>query len=509
MTEYDPFTLFRRPLLCATLTSLLLVNGCSGDGGGFSEDDSPTPTTTPIGDDDASPIGDDDASPIGDDDASPIGDDDTPQSDGPLEIVGEYTDPDNRFHSISESSWIIYGDGGESHYAIAYWSNETGFLIAENGSQNGSNPGLWSRFDWAVWDGFFWYCLTVEDAASASDAEEQPRPDDTNVPGGGCHDAPWTQLIEAQSPPGDDDATPPPGDDDATPPPGDDDATPPPGDDDATPPPGDDDTTGDENALAIAGTYNDTNGYFHEITSTQWAMYSTQGDAFYRVSAYSNDDTYVIAQNDASNAENPGLWSRFDWVIWDDDVWICHTATDAESEDAALASDTADASNPPGGGCHDSAWNHLIATDGEPPSGGSGGDTGGGDTGGNTYGTDDDTAPLEIIGTWQDTELVFHEIDSEYWSIIINGELDSLYIIDHYSNSEEYVIAQSFDIVDESAGLWSRFDWISYNDDLWYCHTTADAASAEEAEAMEPDETNPPAEGCGDGPWTQWFVFTE
>ena len=74
------------------------------------------------------------------------------------------------------------------------------------------------------------------------------------------------------------------------------------------------------------------------------------------ISAYDNETGTIIAQNDASNAYNPDLWSRFDWEYVADKLWYCQTAYAAESEEAALATEAADATNPAEEGCGGFSW---------------------------------------------------------------------------------------------------------------------------------------------------------
>lgn len=108
--------------------------------------------------------------------------------------------------------------------------------------------------------------------------------------------------------------------------------------------------------LAITGSYEDAFGGTHEISEQVWQS----GDAAFEITTYSNSEQYLVAQNAATNAYNPGLWSRFDWTTDAGDLYYCQTAYAAESEAAALATERADDASL-SNGCGGFEWTLLAA----------------------------------------------------------------------------------------------------------------------------------------------------
>ena len=100
------------------------------------------------------------------------------------------------------------------------------------------------------------------------------------------------------------------------------------------------------------------------ITDDTWTTtYKGHAPLVFHISSYDNDVRYAIAQNDAANAFDPSLWSRFDWA-WDaTDLYFCQTAYDAKSETAAEdwpAADSSDLSKT-GSGCNGFPWSPMAA----------------------------------------------------------------------------------------------------------------------------------------------------
>lgn len=105
-----------------------------------------------------------------------------------LEIVGSYTDEYGDTHTITEQSWE--NSGGS--FAIAMYDNADMWLVAQNAESNGFNPGLWSRFDWAMDGGNLYYCQSAFDAATMEDAAAASA--DANDLMMGCGGFAWTNL---------------------------------------------------------------------------------------------------------------------------------------------------------------------------------------------------------------------------------------------------------------------------------------------------------------------------
>ncbi|MEC8052918.1 MAG: hypothetical protein VX210_19140 [Myxococcota bacterium] len=218
-----------------------------------------------------------------------------------LALAGKYVDSWGTEHEISNDVWLQ----GSSAYHISAYDNETGTIIAQNDASNAYNPDLWSRFDWAYVADKLWYCQTAYAAESEEAALATEAADATNPAEEGCGGFSWTQLNEA---------------------------------------------------LEIRGEYGDSWGGEHTITQTAWVS----GSSSYAISQFDNEAKFIIAQNGEENAYNPGLWSRFDWAKVDGNLWYCQTAYAAESEEAALATEAADATNPAEEGCCGFGWTQLV-----------------------------------------------------------------------------------------------------------------------------------------------------
>ena len=319
-----------------------------------------------------------------------------------LEIRGEYGDSWGGEHTITQTAW-----------AISQFDNEQQFIIAQNGEDNEYNPSLWSRFDWAKVDGNLWYCQTAYAAESEEAALATEAADATNPAEEGCGGFSWTQLVDA---------------------------------------------------LEIRGEYGDSWGGEHTITQTAWVS----GSSSYAISQFDNEQQFIIAQNGEDNAYNPSLWSRFDWAKVDGKLWYCQTAYSAESEEAALATAAADATDPSEGGCGGFSWTQLVDA-------------------------------LEIRGSFDDSWGGEHTITQTTW--VTGG---SSFAISQFDNDEQFIIAQNGEDNAYNPGLWSRFDWASVDGALWYCQTAYAAESEEAALATEAaDATNPSDGGCGGFSWTQ------
>ena len=115
----------------------------------------------------------------------------------PVEIAGLYVDGFGADHDISNDAWVISFEGSEpSTFHVAWYDNEIDRLVAQNDAANEFNPSLWSLFEWTFTDGgtSLWYCQTVFDAATQSDAEDAPAADKSDPKGGGCGGFPWSPL---------------------------------------------------------------------------------------------------------------------------------------------------------------------------------------------------------------------------------------------------------------------------------------------------------------------------
>jgi hypothetical protein len=107
--------------------------------------------------------------------------------------------------------------------------------------------------------------------------------------------------------------------------------------------------------LEIAGAWVDDWGTSHDIAQDSWTM----GDDVFHISQLDNEADFLVAQNDAANAYNPDLWSRFDWTWHEDQLYYCQIAYDAADEATAAGNQDADRSDLETG-CAGFAWSLLT-----------------------------------------------------------------------------------------------------------------------------------------------------
>jgi hypothetical protein len=80
----------------------------------------------------------------------------------------------------------------------------------------------------------------------------------------------------------------------------------------------------------------------------------------FHIARYDNDAELLVAENDAANQWNPGLYSRMDWVWLGTALYFCQSVFDAADADAAWKAPAPDDSDPDNGGCGGFAWSQLI-----------------------------------------------------------------------------------------------------------------------------------------------------
>jgi len=109
---------------------------------------------------------------------------------------------------------------------------------------------------------------------------------------------------------------------------------------------------------------------------------------------------------------------------------------------------------------------------------------------------------LSISGSYSDEYNTSHVISAELWTITYEGMEPGLFHITKIDEELSYLIAQNDAQNDYAPEAWSRFDWLVNGEELWYCQSAYEAASAEEAEASVADPSDPSMSGCGGFPWT-------
>lgn len=113
-----------------------------------------------------------------------------------IDIVGTWVDPFATQHVITETEWTQTAAGDTSVYAISTFDRTSMLIIAENGADNGFNPGKFSRFDWTQLNDRLFFCQSVFDADTADAAAnaEGANPADPETTGCGG-DFPWSELL--------------------------------------------------------------------------------------------------------------------------------------------------------------------------------------------------------------------------------------------------------------------------------------------------------------------------
>ena len=111
--------------------------------------------------------------------------------------------------------------------------------------------------------------------------------------------------------------------------------------------------------IEIAGSYTDDFGGTHVISSEDWLQENGGGTSTFAILTYDNETDTAIAQNGSDNPFSADLFSRFDWLVDGSTLYICQTAYDAETAEAADAVTPADSTDLTGG-CSGFAWSILT-----------------------------------------------------------------------------------------------------------------------------------------------------
>lgn len=111
----------------------------------------------------------------------------------------------------------------------------------------------------------------------------------------------------------------------------------------------------------LAGSWVDTFGTTHTITEDAWVQTFMGADSTFAFVDINTEQRQILAQNDAANMFNPGLYSRFDWVVDGEDVFVCQAAFDKATAQDAAAVAPSDDSDPLNGGCGGMfPWTQLL-----------------------------------------------------------------------------------------------------------------------------------------------------
>lgn len=108
----------------------------------------------------------------------------------PLSVRGTYTDGWGSTHDVREWMWTT----DDLVFHVVDYSDEDGWAIAQNGSDNAWNAGLWSRFEWARANDRLFYCQVAFDAETEATARAAQAADASDPENGGCGGFAWTEL---------------------------------------------------------------------------------------------------------------------------------------------------------------------------------------------------------------------------------------------------------------------------------------------------------------------------
>ncbi len=132
-------------------------------------------------------------------------------------------------------------------------------------------------------------------------------------------------------------------------------------DDEGDPADAPDGGAGGGGGFPLAGTWVDTFGTTHTITEDAWVQTAMGQDSTFDFVAIDTDLRQILAQNSPANPFNPSLFSRFDWVVDGEDIFVCQAAFDAASAQDAAAVAPSDDSDPLNGGCGGMfPWTQLL-----------------------------------------------------------------------------------------------------------------------------------------------------
>lgn len=106
----------------------------------------------------------------------------------------------------------------------------------------------------------------------------------------------------------------------------------------------------------IAGNYIDNYGGLQAVSGRFWVS----GGSVFEVCSVDNGARHLIAYNHLGNSDNPGKFSRFEWVKAEGRLWYCQAVFDAATEGSAAQSPTADPAHPSEKGCGTFLWSTLV-----------------------------------------------------------------------------------------------------------------------------------------------------
>ncbi len=110
---------------------------------------------------------------------------------------GKFADDYGGTHVVTDSTWQ---QGRSATYRIVKWDSAARYVIAQNGAENPTAPGLWTRIDWITLNEmppYTWaFCYSAYDAPTA-DSAEATRVARPEMPRTGCNGYPYSRLKPA------------------------------------------------------------------------------------------------------------------------------------------------------------------------------------------------------------------------------------------------------------------------------------------------------------------------
>jgi hypothetical protein len=108
--------------------------------------------------------------------------------------------------------------------------------------------------------------------------------------------------------------------------------------------------------LDLTGNYLNETGIRHLINAWEWRQEGQGDPQIYYIADISNEEGWLVAENGIDNANNPGLWSIFQWTSnTDNQLYYCQSSDTAEIKEDALLQDLAETSDL-STGCNGEPW---------------------------------------------------------------------------------------------------------------------------------------------------------
>ncbi|MGK5093238.1 hypothetical protein WDW89_14650 [Deltaproteobacteria bacterium TL4] len=347
-----------------------------------------------------------------------------------LSWTGDFVDSAGNLHQITATQWQTHFSEGNQWYVdasiILSFEEEQTALITQN-----SDPWQkYNRVELTVRGNTLFYCLSVEDQETPPFSLEFSIPVDARNPavsGCGNENRPWIALRPV--------------------------------------------------SLEIKGNYLGTSQTPHSITHLLWQ----QGRLKYHLLRFNNAQNYAIAQNAVENSVFPGKFSRFDWMYFEAQLYVCHTIQNADTLLQADDYQKAESSDPKAHGCQGQAWERL-----------------------NEY--------TAFVGNYMDAAGTLYALTATQWNFsgfVYTEKNDAT----TPQINEQTVIAinliQSYLITQDADGrAFQRYDWADFQGVRYLCQRGVSQKTQAIAESLSPPEPSAPNQsGCDDHAWISFFAI--